>query len=84
MRRFVVGGCLQVMLFAGTSCGAAPADPYRITGREKAACTADAIRLCSHTYPDERALLQCMKTNRPSLSSMCLTAFDAGVKRRRL
>lgn len=64
---------------------AAPAqtsDPLHITPAEKAACSADAMRLCSSTYPDENRLLACMSANRASLGPTCLKAFDAGVKRR--
>lgn len=63
---------------------AAQEDPYKITAKEKAACTSDAIRFCAYTYPNATQLLDCMKTNRSSLSPMCLSAFDAGMKRRRL
>lgn len=59
-------------------------DKYHVTAREKAACTADAMRLCMSAYPDEDKLLLCMKTNRASLSPTCQIAFDAGVRRRRL
>ena len=69
----------------GLSSGAlAQSDPYRITDNEKAACTTDAIRLCSDAYPDEHKLLTCMAANRVSLSQSCRVVFDAGVKRRRL
>ena len=59
-------------------------DPYHITAYEKAACTTDAIRLCSDAYPDEGKLLSCMAANRASLTGTCLAVFDAGLKRRRL
>ena len=59
-------------------------DKYKISGKEKAACTVDAMRLCLNTYPDEDLLLSCMKSNRASLSATCLSAFDAGLKRRHL
>ena len=62
----------------------AASDPYHITSGEKAACTEDAIRLCSGAYPDERKLLSCMAANRSSLTDSCLVVFDAGLKRRRL
>ena len=62
----------------------AQGDKYRITDAEKAACTPDAVRLCSQTYPDEDRLLACMKQNREALSQPCRVALDAGVKRRRL
>ena len=59
-------------------------DKYHVTQAEKAACTSDAMRLCSQTYPDEDRLFVCLKQNRDSLTQACRVAFDAGVKRRRL
>ena len=59
-------------------------DPYHLTETEKAACTDDAMRLCSNTYPDERKLVVCMKTNRAFLSASCLPVFEAGLKKRHL
>ena len=75
---------LAVLLFVAATGTAVPADPMRITPAEKAACTQDATRLCSGTYPDEAKLLECMKANRAALSAACGTAFDAGVRRRGL
>lgn len=74
------------MLVLSTVCASAASsqDPYKITPREKAACTTDAMRFCAYTYPDASQLLSCMKSNRTSLSPMCLAAFDAGMKRRHL
>lgn len=57
---------------------------YKVTAVERAACTPDAVRLCSDAYPDEDRLLTCMKAKRDQLSSTCQPVFDAGVKRRRL
>lgn len=62
----------------------AQADPYRITSAEKAACTSDAVRLCSNAYPDEARLLSCMSQNRASLTTGCAVVFEAGLRRRRL
>ncbi len=59
-------------------------DKYKVTNAEKAACTADAIRLCMDAYPNEEKLIGCMKSNRDSLSTTCRVAFDAGIKRRHL
>lgn len=55
---------------------------YNISPIEKAACSADAIRLCSHTYPDQDQLLACLRSNLRSLSLVCSVAFKAGLKRR--
>ncbi len=75
---------LGALLGLGLSTSARSDDRYHVTDQEKAACTEDAARLCISAYPDEGKLLSCMKTNRASLSPACLTAFDAGVKRRHL
>ncbi len=75
---------LAALLLVAATGTAVPADPMRITPAEKAACTQDATRLCSGTYPDEARLLECMKANRAALSAACGTAFDAGVRRRGL
>lgn len=85
MKRFEIWWCaLPMLILGGTSAFANPPDPYKITASEKAACTTDAMRFCAYTYPDAAQLLSCMKSNRTSLSSVCLAAFDAGVKRRHL
>ena len=57
---------------------------YNITPAEKAACTADATRLCFNTYPDEQKLLGCMEANKTSLTKSCFVVFNAGLKRRHL
>ena len=64
--------------------GMSQSDGYHITAAEKAACTADATRLCFNTYPDENKLLSCMTANRTSLTQACLVVFDAGLRRRRI
>ncbi len=83
MSRLGCYACLLPLLIS-TQVWSAPKDPYKITAKERAACTADAVRFCAHTYPDENQLLSCMKSNRTSLSAICLVAFDAGLKRRHL
>ncbi len=74
---------VMLLLLPPVSC-LAQVDKYHVTDAEKAACTPDAMRLCSQTYPNEDQLFACMKQNRGSLSQTCRVAFDAGVKRRRL
>ncbi len=59
-------------------------DPYHLTEMERTACSSDAMRLCSETYPDPHKLLACMKANRSALSAVCQPIFDAGIKRRHL
>jgi hypothetical protein len=75
---------VMVPLMTLASTAGAADDKYPVTAGEKLACTADAVRLCFGSYPDEDRLLGCMKTNRAALSSGCRVAFDAGLKRRRL
>ena len=79
---------LAVAVLAATasvpSTAQAQSDPYHITALEKAACTSDAVRLCSNAYPDEHKLMSCMVENRASLTRVCLVVFDAGLKRRHL
>ena len=83
MMRVVGLSCLAGLLAIGISAAHAT-DKYHVTQEERAACTDDAARLCSSAYPDEDKLLACLKMNRESLSSICLVAFDAGLKRRHL
>lgn len=61
-----------------------PSDKYQITEVERAACQADAALFCSMTYPDEEALLTCMKTVRSQLTQGCRTVFEAGLRRRHI
>lgn len=62
----------------------AQADGFHVTEQEKAACTTDAQRLCSATYPDENKLLTCMKAARTQLTPACSVVFKAGLKRRHI
>ena len=80
----MVSSMVGIMTWSASTAAHAVSDPYHVTDQEKAACTEDAVRLCMDAYPDERRLIECMKRNRASLSPTCLTAFDAGVKRRHL
>ena len=59
-------------------------NPFHITPSEKAACTDDAERLCSSSWPDEGRLMSCMKANKASLGANCNRVFTAGMKRRGL
>ena len=61
-----------------------PSDKYQITDAERAACQADAVMFCSTAYPDEEALITCMKTVRPRLTQGCRTVFEAGLRRRHI
>lgn len=59
-------------------------DKYQITEEERAACQNDAVLFCSMAYPDEDALLTCMKSVRPKLTQVCRTVFEAGLRRRHI
>lgn len=59
-------------------------DHFHATATEKAACTADATRLCAYTWPDEDKLIACMKANEAKLGPTCLPVFKAGIRRRGL
>ena len=78
----VVRTLLAAVLILPVASAAAQDNRYNITAVEKAACTADAMRLCSQTYPDEEKLLGCMRSNVSSLSLVCSVTFKAGMKRR--
>ena len=84
MRRTMALVCLVTLMASGAARGDGTPDKYHITNAEKAACTLDAMRLCSGTYPDEDGLLACMRQNHASLSTICRVAFDAGARRRHL
>lgn len=57
-------------------------DKYHVTDAERAACQIDATKLCSDAFPDEDALLACMKTKLVQLTPLCRTTFEAGLRRR--
>ena len=64
------------------SIAASYVDKFRISAEERAACSGDAERLCSASYPDEDKLLQCMKASKNNLTPICRAAFQKGLKRR--
>ncbi|MCW6508688.1 hypothetical protein [Lichenifustis flavocetrariae] len=57
---------------------------YQVTDIERAACQNDAVELCSTSFPDEEALLACMKSSRLKLTPTCRTTFEAGLRRRHI
>ncbi len=59
-------------------------DKYQITDAERAACEGDAVEYCSMAYPDEDALLTCMKSVRMQLTQSCRSVFEAGLRRRHI
>jgi hypothetical protein len=46
------------------------------TRAERAACTPDAVRLCSQHFPNVGRVTSCMRSNRASLSEACRSAMD--------
>ena len=72
------------VLGAAWSSGALAQDRFQITDVERVACQGDAIKLCSGAYPDQDALLACMRINETHLTSSCRPVFIAGLRRRGL
>lgn len=46
------------------------------TRAERAACTPDAVRLCSQHFPNVGRVASCMRSNRAGLSEACRAAMD--------
>jgi hypothetical protein len=46
------------------------------TKAERAACTPDAVRLCSQHFPNVGRVVSCMRSNRANLSEACRAAMD--------
>ena len=59
-------------------------NPYGITPEEQAACQDDATALCSHVFPDQDALIACMRSNVSRLTPLCRKTFTAGLQKRHL
>jgi hypothetical protein len=59
-------------------------DKYHITPEEQAACQVDATTLCSSVFPDEDALIACMRVNQTQLSPICRKTFVAGLQKRHM
>lgn len=83
MTAFTVPLCLGLAVLC--SAAIAPAEgKYQVTDAERAACEGDAISLCSAAYPDEDAMLACMKVNLTKLTTGCRPVFMEGLRRRGL
>ena len=76
---------LQIVIFLalGLSTNAADTD-YAITPVEHAACDADVESLCADQVQNEGQVLACMRSKREQLTPVCKTAFEAGMRKRRL
>ena len=78
---------IAISLGMAATCWAASASAdgrYQITANERAACESDAMGLCAASYPDEDALLACMKLNVSKLTAGCRPVFIEGLRRRGL
>lgn len=73
--------------FLFVNLAAAPAqapNKYDISPEEQAACQVDATTLCSHVFPDQDALIACMRSNVPNLTPLCRRTFMAGLQKRHM
>jgi hypothetical protein len=52
------------------------------TPEQRAACEADAMRLCQQYVPDVNQITACMSRNRSKLSPRCRAQFGGGKKKR--
>ena len=57
---------------------------YHITAEEQAACQVDATTYCSSVFPDEDALIACMRSNVTNLSPTCRKTFAVGLQKRHM
>lgn len=84
MRLFSASIGLVLLIASSAAHSQEAEDKYHITNAEKAACTVDAMRLCSGVYPSEDGLISCMREKHSDLSTVCRYAFDLGLKRRHM
>jgi hypothetical protein len=63
---------LAVLLCATT----ASAQENRGPPEQRAACAADAFRLCSSYVPDPARVEQCLRQNKSDLSDACRSVFE--------
>ncbi len=63
------------LLIAFSLTGLASAEAQQVTAEQRAACTPDAMRLCSSEIPDIGRVTACMKANRARLSARCQATF---------
>jgi hypothetical protein len=47
------------------------------TAEQRAACTPDALRLCSSQIPNIPAIVACLRQNKPNLSKPCQAAMNS-------
>lgn len=63
------GVTLSLIAMIGTS------HAVEATAAQRAACTPDALRLCSGDIPNVSAVTACMIRNKPNLSTACRSVF---------
>lgn len=80
----VFRGVFILFTVLGTSASGHAQDKYQVSDAERVACQDDAVRLCSTAYPDEDALLTCMRANVAKLTRTCHSTFVAGLQKRGL
>lgn len=54
----------------------ADAKAFEVTAEQRAACTPDALRLCSSEIPDMGRIVACMEAKQASLSPQCRAVFQ--------
>ncbi len=64
-----------MLVVAFSAAAAASAEAGEVTAEQRAACTPDAVRLCSSEIPDVARVTACMKAKQASLSARCRAAF---------
>lgn len=74
----------SILLISLTSVQAQEANKFHITPEEQTACQGDATTLCSDVFPDEDALISCMRSNVSNLTPVCRRTFTAGLQRRHM
>jgi hypothetical protein len=73
-KNFFVFAALILTAAAGTA-NAGAGDQG--TAEQRAACTPDALRLCSSEIPDVTRIAACMRANRAKLSARCRATFES-------
>ena len=61
---------ISLVAFSGSSFAAG-------TAEQRAACTPDALRLCSSEIPNIPRIVACLRANKPNLSKPCQTALSS-------
>ena len=84
IRMFVTLLSVLVLGLGLTAAEAQIVNKFHITPEEQAACQVDATTLCSYVFPDEDALITCMRANVPKLTPICRKTFTAGLQRRHM